>query len=63
MRRTVRRLATAAAVAGAGADDFVNPPAAGLVRAMQTKLRPDRYRTIPPGPETVGHGTTMRPQF
>lgn len=45
------------------ADDFVNPPDAGLVARMQSMLKPDQYRTIPLGPDTVGHGTTMRPKF
>jgi homoserine O-acetyltransferase len=45
------------------ADDFVNAPDAGLVARMQAKLRPDQYRVIPTGPDTVGHGTTMRPKF
>ncbi len=45
------------------ADDFVNAPDAGEVPRMQAKLRPDQYRMIPTGPETNGHGTTMKSKF
>jgi homoserine O-acetyltransferase len=44
-------------------DDFVNAPDAGEVPRMHAKFRPDQYRMIPTGPETNGHGTTMKPQF
>lgn len=44
-------------------DDFVNPPDAGLIAKMRAKLKPDQYRLIPIGPDTLGHSTTMQPRF
>jgi homoserine O-acetyltransferase len=45
------------------ADDFVNPPEAGVVPRVAAKVKPDQFMLIPFGPDTVGHGTTMRPKF
>jgi homoserine O-acetyltransferase len=45
------------------ADDWVNPPEAGLVERSAAQLRPDQFMLIPFGPDTVGHGTTMRPRY
>lgn len=45
------------------ADDYVNPPEAGLIDKVKAKLKPDQFMMIPFGPDTVGHGTTMRPMF
>ncbi|WP_336962820.1 alpha/beta fold hydrolase [Sphingobium aquiterrae] len=44
-------------------DDFVNDPFAGEVPRMAAKLKPEQFMMIPFGPETVGHGTTMRPRL
>lgn len=44
-------------------DDFVNDPRAGEVPRMAAKLKPDQFMMIPFGPDTVGHGTTMRPKL
>jgi homoserine O-acetyltransferase len=45
------------------ADDWVNPPEAGLIAPIAAKLKPEQFMMIPFGPDTVGHGTTMRPMF
>lgn len=45
------------------ADDFVNAPEAGEVPRMAAKLKPEQFMMIPFGPETIGHGTTMKPKL
>ncbi|MFA6116786.1 MAG: alpha/beta fold hydrolase [Sphingomonas sp.] len=45
------------------ADDLVNAADAGEVARMAAKLAPGQFMMIPTGPETVGHGTTMKPKL
>jgi homoserine O-acetyltransferase len=45
------------------ADDLVNAPDAGEVARMAAKLAPGQFMMIPTGPETIGHGTTMKPKL
>jgi homoserine O-acetyltransferase len=43
------------------ADDLTNAVDTGEVARLAAKVGPDQFMLIPTGPETIGHGTTMKP--
>ena len=42
------------------ADDVINPPELGVLEAGVARIPGARCVTVPAGPETYGHTTTMR---
>jgi len=45
------------------ADDLVNPVDGGEVSRLAAKLKPDQFMLIPDGPDSIGHGTAMKPEL